>query len=132
MKWIALVVLFVPAVALADPCTSPLPSPGSSFTGTVRYIGDGDSICVGKTSNPSTWIEVRIADFFAPELHAAGGQAAKETLARLAFGKSVSCLAGRRSYDRVVAECRLDGISLGVRLKQSGVGEGGRGYRTSR
>ncbi len=40
---------------------------------TVRYVGDGDSLCVGKTTDPNAWIEVRLADFNAPELHEDGG-----------------------------------------------------------
>jgi endonuclease YncB( thermonuclease family) len=73
MRWMLLTALLVPASALADPCTAPLPPPGTSFSGTVRYVGDGDSICVGNGASGSTWIEVRVADFYAPELHAAGG-----------------------------------------------------------
>lgn len=30
--------------ALADPCTAPLPSRGTDFSGQVRYVGDGDSL----------------------------------------------------------------------------------------
>lgn len=58
--------LLLPTAALAAPCEGPLPSSGTSFGGTVRYVGDGDSICVGNSSNPAEWIEIRVADFYAP------------------------------------------------------------------
>lgn len=74
--------------ALADPCTGPLPKEGARFSGVVRYVGDGDGLCVGASSDPSTWIEVRLADFYAPELHDPGGAEAKAALARLAQNKT--------------------------------------------
>jgi hypothetical protein len=43
----------------------------------VRYVGDGDSVCVGTSADASTWIEVRVADFYAPELHTPDGPKAK-------------------------------------------------------
>lgn len=45
---------FAAGAASADPCTAPLPShSGDRFAGTVRYVGDGDSLCVGASSNPA-------------------------------------------------------------------------------
>ena len=41
---------------------------GRTFAGPVRYMGDGDSLCVGRSANPTSWIAVRLADFDAPEL----------------------------------------------------------------
>lgn len=120
-------VMLTPAMAHADPCVAPLPSPGASFSGPVRYVGDGDSLCVGPSANPAGWIEVRLADFYAPELHAAGGAQAKATLEALTRGRSLACRAGRRSYDRVVARCTLDGTSIGDLMRRRGVAEGGRG-----
>jgi endonuclease YncB( thermonuclease family) len=111
--------------ALADPCTAPLPAKGTVFTGKVRYIGDGDSLCVGKTSNPSEWIEVRVADFYAPELHSPEGPAAKAALKRIAFGHTVSCVADHRSYDRIVARCVTSEGSIGDLMRKTGVREGG-------
>jgi endonuclease YncB( thermonuclease family) len=127
MKWIILVGILIPTTALADPCTAPLPPPGTSFSGTVRYVGDGDSICVGNSGNPATWIEVRVADFYAPELHSTGGPQAKAAMERVALGRNVQCTAGRRSYDRVVAQCTLNGSSIGDLMRREGVTEGGRG-----
>ncbi|MDA0699860.1 MAG: nuclease, partial [bacterium] len=63
------------SAARADPCEGRLPSrAGDRFAGSVRYVGDGDSLCVGRTSNPAEWIEVRLADFNAPELNERGGR----------------------------------------------------------
>lgn len=116
------------SLAYADPCEAPMPRDGAAFNGQVRYVGDGDSLCVGRSSDPATWIEVRLADFYAPELSEAGGEAAKHALADLTFGQTVSCVAGRRSYDRVIAQCTLKGRPLGELLRRQGQGEGGRGY----
>lgn len=73
--------------ARADPCTGELPSrAGQAFTGTVRHVGDGDSLCVGAMDDPGTWIEVRLADFDAPELHSSNGPRAKAFLELVALG----------------------------------------------
>lgn len=116
----------LPSAALADPCTAPLPSAGSSFSGQVRYVGDGDSLCVGPSSDPATWIEVRVADFYAPELHTPDGPKAKAALERIAMGRAASCTAGRRSYDRVVAQCTIGSASIGELMRRAGVAEDGR------
>lgn len=111
--------------ALADPCTASLPRKGETFSGLVRYVGDGDSLCVGKTTNPNEWVEVRIADFYAPELRAPGGQAAKRSLEKIALGKQTQCRADHRSYDRIVARCTIQGFSIGDVMRRAGVKEGG-------
>ena len=113
--------------ATADPCEAQLPKVGTVFEGYVRYVGDGDSLCVGNTANPAEWIEVRVADFYAPELHAPGGVTAKSTLERISMGKAAHCIAGKRSYDRTVAQCTIDGASIGDLMRRAGVSEGGRG-----
>lgn len=122
----------LPSLAWADPCEGGLPRRvGEAFSGQVRYVGDGDSLCVGNSSDPATWIEVRLADFNAPELHADGGQAAKTALERLAMGQQAQCIATRGrngrvvSYDRVIATCRIGGRRLGDALRAVGAREGG-------
>jgi endonuclease YncB( thermonuclease family) len=74
---------------------------------TEAYVGRSDSLCVALGPSRDQWAEVRQADFYAPELHDAGGPEAKETLSHLVEGKRVECVADHRSYDRVVAVCRL-------------------------
>ena len=113
--------------ALADPCDGALPLKGATFNGIVRYVGDGDGLCVGPEGHPEQWIEVRLADFYAPELHEPGGREARQRLANLVMGKVLVCRAGRRSYDRVVAACTLAGRPLGDMLRRAGGREGGRG-----
>jgi endonuclease YncB( thermonuclease family) len=129
----ALMVLATPA--LADPCKAipdkgPMPSylsPGSRFQGTVTYVGDGDGLCVAVGQTQNEWVEVRVADFYAPELHAPGGREAKAALERIAIGRKAICTAGRRSHDRVVARCIIDNISVGDRMRRAGIAEGGNG-----
>lgn len=112
-------------VACADPCTASLPKKGVTFSGEVRYIVDGDGLCVGNTTNPGEWIEVRLQDFYAPELREKGGQAAKLTLDKIAMGKQVTCVADHRSWDRIVAHCTVQGFSIGDVMRRAGVKEGG-------
>jgi micrococcal nuclease len=89
--------------ALADPCKAipdkgPMPAhlkPASTFSGPVSYVGDGDSLCVAIGRSPADWVEVRIADFYAPELHEPGGRDAKAALERIANGREVECRARR-------------------------------------
>ena len=126
-------ILLAPTAALADPCEASLPSrPGVVLSGSVRYVGDGDSLCVGRSPDPSTWLEVRLADFNAPELNSPAGREARLRLIRLARGRSVECttVKGRNGrvivYDRVIARCRLNGRGLGDLLRADGGREGGR------
>lgn len=129
----ALAALAWPAFAFADPCEGDLPQrAGVQFSGTVRYVGDGDGLCVGASSDPRTWVEVRLADFNAPELNTPLGAAAKAVLERIALGRAAQCVAGggrtRRvvSYDRVIATCRIGGRRIGDLMREAGIEEGGR------
>lgn len=130
--WLILPVLAPPAIAHADPCEGRLPDrAGQSFAGQVRYIGDGDGLCVGDRADPATWVEVRLADFDAPELNASGGRAARDQLRRLVLGRRVDCVATRgRSgrvivHDRVIATCWSNGRRVGDLMRAAGVREGG-------
>ena len=133
----SLLACLAPSIAVADPCDliperGPMPfevRSGQSFAGPVAYVGDGDSLCVALGPSRSMWAEVRLADFYAPELHEPGGPEAKATLSRLVGGREVDCLAQHRSYDRVVAVCRMQGRSVGDLMRAAGVREGGRGKR---
>lgn len=133
MKWIAVAAfLALPAIAHADPCEGRLPTrAGETFSGIVRYVGDGDSLCVGPSIDPATWVEVRLADFDAPELRSPTGRADRDRLSRLVRGRRLACIAvrGRNGrvlvYDRVIAACRLNGRSVGDLLRAAGGREGG-------
>lgn len=129
----AAALFLLPAAARADPCEGPLPGvAGRTFSGPVRYVGDGDSLCIGRSANTKSWIEVRLADFDAPELHDPGGQRAKALLQRVTSGRELVCRAtpGRNGrvvvYDRVIAACTLGGRRLGDGLRAAGGSEGGR------
>lgn len=80
---------------------------------------------------PHEWIEVRLSDFNAPELHLPGGAAAKAALERVALNHEVACVTERGrggrviSYDRVIAHCRIGADSIGDLLRRIGVAEGG-------
>jgi hypothetical protein len=73
------------------------------------------------------WVEVRLADFHAPELKAPGGREARDVLKGITRGRQVDCVSRGRTWDRVAADCRLGGQSLGDRMRAAGVAEGGRG-----
>ncbi len=139
----ALAVLFLAFASpvLADPCKAipdrgPAPTwakAGYTITGAVRHVGDGDSLCVSPSSDPRTWVEIRLADFYAPELSEPGGRAARDAMIRITRGRQVTCRAVRGdggrvvSYDRLIASCRIGGTGLGDLMRRAGIQEGGRG-----
>jgi len=114
----ALLIQFRPA--FADPCEAipehgPMPSylgVGDTFSGAVAYVIDGDSLCVAVGAGPQNWVEVRLADFNAPESSEPRGPAAKAALARIAMGRTALCTASFRSYDRIAATCLIGGHSI--------------------
>lgn len=122
------------AQAQADPCEAPVRGfkAGDQIKGLVWYSGDGDSLCVGPGPNPSTWIEIREADWFAPELNEPGGRKAKRVMDRL-VGRHAVCTVRRgqngrtSSFDRVIAACRVDGVPIGATMRAAGIQPGGRG-----
>lgn len=123
------------ARATRGPDRGPMPSylhRGAHFSGPVVYVGDGDSLCMAVGQGPANWVEIRLEDFYAPELHSPTGPAAKAALERLAMGRNAECVANHKSYDRVVATCRIGGRSIGDLLKAAGNIEGGNGYDQSK
>ncbi|RYZ15171.1 MAG: nuclease [Alphaproteobacteria bacterium] len=121
------------APAYADPCEAKLPRKvGVVFSGTVRYVGDGDSLCVGQTTDPNEWIEVRVQDFRAPELGKPTGKEARAILVGVALGKPIICTVvkgdtGRTtSWDRVFGRCLVGGVSVGDLMRAKGAPTGGK------
>lgn len=122
------------ATAHADPCTAPVSGyrAGQVISAPIVHGIDGDGLCLMLGRDPSQWLEIRLADFYAPELNERGGREAKRVMDRL-VGRRAVCTVQRghngrtTSFDRVVASCRVDGVSIGDRLKSAGVVEGGRG-----
>ena len=131
-----LAALTTATAAKADPCKAipdrgPMPSylhRGAQFSGPVVYVGDGDSLCVAVGQGPANWMEIRLEDFYAPELHSPTGPAAKAALEKVAMGRNAACIVNRQSYDRVIATCRIGSRSIGDLLRAAGSIEGGNGY----
>lgn len=125
--------LALATAAHADPCTAPVSGykPGQVVSGSVIYVGDGDSLCLALGRDPSQWLEIRESDFNAPEINTREGRAAKVTMDRL-IGRRAVCTVQRgrngrvTSFDRVIAACRVDGVPIGVRMRATGISEGGR------
>jgi hypothetical protein len=46
-------------------------------------------------------------------------------LADIALGQRVVCVAGGRSFDRVLAHCTIAKKSLGVFMREAGIEQGG-------
>jgi len=119
----------------ADPCEAipdrgPLPAMlnfGSTFSGPVSYVIDGDSLCVAVGEGHANWVEVRLADFYAPESGSPQGPAAKAALERIALGQTAVCVANLRTYDRIAARCRVGGRPIGDLMRSAGISEGGNG-----
>jgi micrococcal nuclease len=115
---------------IPDPCEAippggPAPAAaafGSSFSGPVVQVIDGDSFCVALGEGPQTWLEVRLGDFYAVK-DGAYGPKAKAALEKLALGKTASCVANLQSGDRVAARCTIDGNLIGDSLRTAGVTE---------
>lgn len=110
-----------------DFCTAPLPVRGEPFEGPVLWIIDGDGLCV--PGPDGRLIEVRLHGFNAPEWSEPGGVEAFDDLAFLTLGREIRCVPLARSYDRIVADCTLDGVLIGDLLRAEGHPEGGRGHR---
>lgn len=123
-----LAALSIASPAMAQDCQ--MPRARESFSGTVVRVIDGDTIRL-RTANCSA-LQVRLADFSAPERNEFGGSAATFALRAIATGRPAYCTSVRgrngsyRSYGRQIAICRINGVSLGDSLRAAGVMEGGR------
>ena len=83
--------------------------------GVVSRVLDGDTLVVGST-------RIRLQGVVAPELHEPYGPEARDFLTTLALDKQASCdLTGKRSFDRQVAVCRIDGRDLGRLIVGAGL-----------
>ena len=88
----------------------------STIEGTVTHVRDGDTIEIGETA-------VRLSGLHAPEMDEAGGREARAFMVELVEGKRVQCrLEGRRSYDREIGTCALDGRDIAGLLIAEGLG----------
>ncbi len=106
-----------------DACRGPLPPVGVRFSGVVTWVGDGDMVCVGPDRDRR--IEVRVADFNAPELSEPNGKLARDALREIAMNKFVECEGSHYNQDRIVAICKIGGRSLGELMREKRIREGG-------
>lgn len=134
IAFIALASLTLPRVARDLEEAAPAPAAAAKpefppvITGHVVSIVDGDGLILRSGE------EIRLGDFNAPEWNQAGGPEAKAALSAIAYGETVDCTpcegarrAGQcRSYDRIIATCRLNGRRLGDLMRARGIREGGR------
>jgi endonuclease YncB( thermonuclease family) len=125
------------ATILLDPCTfvpdrGPTPEAvrrGRTVSGEVVHIIDGDGLCIDLgdgTGDGNDWLEIRLADYDAPELNQHLGRETKELLTRITLGRRLTCRLGRRSWDRVIGACTIDDRPLGDVMRAEGGREGGR------
>ena len=92
------------------------PDTAADLEGTVTHVRDGDTIEIGDTA-------IRLSGLHAPEMDEAGGPAARAFMVDLVEGKRVQCqLEGRRSYDREIGTCALDGDDIAGLLIAAGLG----------
>ena len=94
------------SIAHADPTT---------LTGIVTHVRDGDTIEVGK-------VPIRLDGVSAPELKEPLGPRSKQFMRDLVDGKSVRCeLNGKKTYDRFVGVCYLEGKDIGAAVIKAGL-----------
>jgi endonuclease YncB( thermonuclease family) len=95
------------------------PAYARDFGGRVVGIQDGDTVTILDASKQQH--RIRIAGIDAPEKAQAFGAAAKENLARLAFGKHADVRCSKRDrYGREVCNVYVDARDLGLEQVRSG------------
>ena len=85
------------------------------LTGTVTHVRDGDTIEVSK-------VPIRLNGVSAPELKEPLGKTSKKFMRDLVLGKPIRCeLNGKKTYDRLVGTCYLDGEDIGIAIISAGL-----------
>jgi len=114
MRNLAVVVL---VLLLASPCrTQAQESP--VLAGVVTGVTDGDTVDVRLDSG---MVRIRMHAIDAPERGQAHGQAAKQALSRLVFGKAVQVEPIEQDrYDRLVARLWIDGLDVNATMVRQG------------
>lgn len=83
---------------------------------TVKKIVDGDTFIVNRKVGNTN--RVRIAGFNAPEKNRPGGSEATSRLRGLIGGKQVTLIPRARSYDRMVADVRVNRKLVSKRMRR--------------
>ncbi|WP_154654811.1 thermonuclease family protein [Solimonas variicoloris] len=85
----------------------------------VLRVHDGDTVTMRCESGKP--VKLRLASVDAPELHQAGGAASRDALAALLAHGTVRVQSRAVDrYERVIAELRVDGEEVGLRLVEQG------------
>lgn len=95
----------------------------ASITGKVVGVHDGDTITVlVETAGKKESVRVRLWGIDAPESKQAFGQAAKERLSQLTFGKTVAVdVKDKDRYGRTVGEVVADGVPVNYEMVRLGL-----------
>jgi len=100
--------LMFPWLASAAQCFS------GTLVGELTYVRDGDTIELGRMA-------IRFQGIAAPEGSEPGSAEATKAIEALVLGKEVRCeLTGRRTYDRCVAVCYLNGVDVEAIMVRNG------------
>lgn len=102
------------------------PAERAAIVGPVTAVRDGDTIEVAGRA-------IRLQGLAAPELRQPLGREASRFLRSIALGRQVRCEPdGTRTYDRIVAVCRLEGRDLAALLVGRGLARDCRRYSRGR
>ncbi|TYC63969.1 thermonuclease family protein [Rhodobacterales bacterium] len=107
-------------------CLSAVPANANEWTSTVSRVIDGDTF---QLSRPL--VRVRLCGVDTPERGRRGYREATQYVKNLVVGKQVQCRtvgegtpcdgrSRKKSYDRFVAQCFVDGQDIAMMLVQSG------------
>ena len=87
------------------------------FTATVVAVHDGDTITVRSTET----VKIRLDGVDAPELKQPHGQASKQALSGLVFGKTVEVIPKNKDrYGRTVAQIKANGLDINNEMVRTG------------
>ncbi len=108
-------IFYVIAVAASTATTAAVAAEPTILTGTVTHVRDGDTIEVGN-------IPIRLNGVSAPELKEPLGPQSKQFMRDLVLSEAVNCeLNGKKTYDRLVGTCYLNGKDIGVNVIEAGL-----------
>lgn len=85
---------------------------------TVTKVIDGDTFIVDRMINGAN--KIRLANVDAPEKYQFGGKSATNALRDLIGGQTVTIVPVARSYDRIVANVRVDRSLVNKRMRERG------------
>lgn len=109
------------AVAQDPVCGGAVPrfEPGAKFAGQIRRVIAADAVCIGRGTDPATWIDVRLEDVRPRRLL----PGASKAFSRIALGQYAVCTVDAQPGRQVVrgqvnAVCRVRGIGIGPILRK--------------